>query len=248
MEDNNYIGSDNTFHPVDSIMKSLFTEELVSAGIDIAEISIDDLIELEELKNIPIVNTVYGLAKTSLAIRDRFLLKKLLVFIKDLDQGKAKTEEIEKRRKAAKNNEKWLKKEVELITIHLDRLDELEKVRITSSFYIEYINQRISFSQYREYLAIIERVFFQDFMQLLDVYDALVQEKKVKEYLDNDYDGGIITKQISELNCDRLIAVGLIQAKRTPMFNGKISSDYYLTELGLKFAEVLVKINEDTNY
>lgn len=183
MEYNNYIGSDNTFHPVDSIMKSLFTEELVSAGIDIAEVSIDDLIESEELKKIPIVNTVYGLAKTSLAIRDRFLLKKLLIFIKDLDQGNAKTEEIEKRRKAAENNEKWFKKEVEFITIHLDRLDELEKTRITSFFYIEYINQRISFSQYREYLAIIERVFFQDFMQLLDIYDALVQEKKVKEYL-----------------------------------------------------------------
>ena len=52
--------------------------------------------------------------------------------------------------------------------------------------------------------------------------------------------GGIIIKQISELNCDRLVAVGLVQA-RTPMFNGKISVDYYLTELGLKFAEILVK-------
>lgn len=60
--------------------------------------------------------------------------------------------------------------------------------------------------------------------------------------------GGIIIKQISELNCDRLVAVGLVQAKRTPMFNGKISVDYYLTELGLKFAEILVKIKEDANY
>ena len=82
MEGSNYIESDDTLYPVDLIMKSLFTEELISIRVDIAEINIDNLMELEKLKNIPIVNTIYELAKTSLAIRDRFLLKKLLILLK----------------------------------------------------------------------------------------------------------------------------------------------------------------------
>lgn len=244
MENNNYLKSSNILHPIDTVMKSIFLSEFIPIGMDVAEIEIDSLLESEMLKNIPIVKTVYGLAKVSLAFRDKYLLKKLLIFIETLNQGNTtKPEEIEKRKKAAKNNKRWLKKEVELITIHLDRLDELEKARITAAFYIEYISQRISWSQFRECLAIIERVFFRDFVQLLDIYDALLQDKEVKEYI-KEGSGGVIMKKTDELNCDRLIAVGLVQAKRTPMYNGKIQIDYYLSELGLKFAEVLIKIKK----
>ena len=201
--------------------------------------------ESEVLKNIPIVKTVGALAKVSLAIRDKHLLKKLLFFVETLNQGNAKPEEIEKRKKAAQNNEKWLRKEIELITIHIDRLDELEKAQLTAAFYIEYLNQNISWIQYREYLAIIERVFFQDFIQLLNIYDAVLQNEKVKEYIEQGFDGGVVTKMISELNCDRLIAVGLVQVKRTPVLNGNMLTDYNLTGLGLKLAEVLIKIERD---
>lgn len=232
----------NNLGPIDSIAKSIFLKEFIPIGIEAAEISIDSLLESEVLKNIPIVKTVLGLAKVSLAIRDKYLLKKLFVFIEALNQGNAKPEEIEKRRKAAENNEEWISKEVELITIHLDRLDELEKAQITSAFYSEYINQDISWIQYREYLAIVERVFFQDFIQLLDIYDSVIQYEKVEEYIKAGFDGGVVGKKISKLNCDRLIAVGLVQSKITNlMYNSKIKEDYDLTELGLKFAEVVNK-------
>lgn len=247
MENDNHLESSSIIHPIDSVMKSIFLENSISLGMDVAEIGIDSLLKTEEFKQIPIVKTVHSLAKISLAIRDRYLLKKVLVFINALNQGNAKAEEIEKRKKAANNNEKWLRKEIELLTIHLDRLDELEKVRITLAFYIEYINQRISWSQYREYLAIIERVFFQDFVQLLDIYDALLQEKKVSEYIEKGFDGGVSIKKINELNCDRLIAVGLVRAKRTSIYNSRMVVDYYLTGLGLKFAEVLYRCGKFEN-
>lgn len=245
MENNNYIQLPDTLHPVDTVMKSVFLDEFTSLGIDIAEMGIDSLLDSEVLKNIPIVKSVGAIAKVSLAIRDKYLLKKLLIFIESLNKGNAKPEEIEKRKEAANNNEKWLRKEIELITIHIDRLDELEKAQLTAAFYIEYINQNISWIQYREYLAIIERVFFQDFIQLLDIYNAVLQNDKVKEYIEQGFDGGVVSKMISELNCDRLIAVGLVQAKRTPVLNGNMLIDYNLTGLGLKLAEVLFKIKKE---
>lgn len=239
MRNNDYLELDNTTYPIDLVVRSIFAEEFTPIGVDIVEVGIDSLLESETLKNIPIVQTVLGLAKVSLAIRDRYFLKKILIFIKALNQGNAKPEEIEKRQKASKNDEKWLKKEIELITIHIDRLDELEKAQLTAAFYTRYINQNISWVQYREYLAIVERVFFQDFKQLLDIYDAVLQKVKVKEYIKEGLDGGVVTKIISELNCDRLIAVGLVQAKRTQAYNSRTITDYDLTTLGLRFAEVL---------
>lgn len=237
---NDYLGLANTIHPIDAVVRSVFMEEFTDIGIDIIDTSIDSFLESEILKNIPIVKTVASLAKVSLAIREKHLLKKIFIFIDTIHKGNAKEEEIKKRRQAAQNNEKWLQKEIELVTIHMDRLDELEKARITATFYIEYINQSITWNQYREYLAIIERVFLQDFVQLLNIYEAVLQKVKVEKSIEEGADGGVVTKMIKELNCDRLIAVGLVQAKRTSMYNAGVQTDYNLTELGLKFAEVLI--------
>ncbi|BDB03638.1 hypothetical protein CBOS2020_37120 (plasmid) [Clostridium botulinum] len=68
-------------HPIDAVMKSIYLDEAKSIGIDIAENGIDSLVESELLKNIPIVKTVYPITKVSLAIREKYFLKKTLTFI-----------------------------------------------------------------------------------------------------------------------------------------------------------------------
>lgn len=240
----NHIDIKESLHPIDAVMKSIYLDEAKSIGIDIAENGIDSLVESELLKNIPIVKTVYSITKVSLAIREKYFLKKTLTFIAALNQGNTEIQEMKKRRIATENNEKWLIKEVELLTIHLDRLDELEKAKITAALYVKYINHEISWDEYRKYLAVIERVFFQDFMQLLEIYDAYIQEQKVKETIEQ-YGGAMILKSMSQLNCDRLLAVGLVQVKRTTTLDASVKNDYILSVLGQKFAEVLKKIRWD---
>jgi len=231
--------------PVDDIMKSIFIDEAKSISIDVTEMGIDSLIESEVIRQIPIVKTVYSLSKVSFAIKEKNLLIKLILFIQALNQGNADPKEIEKRKKAADNNKKWLKKEVELITTHLDRLDEVEKAEITAAFYLEYINQKISWDEYREILAIIERIFHQDFIQLLDLHDALFQEEKAEKYVEDGF-SGVVIKNIRELNCERLLAVGLVKAKRSPVSNG-IRTEYNLSWLGKKFSEVLAGVYYNVN-
>ncbi|WP_434302260.1 hypothetical protein [Clostridium botulinum] len=230
----------DSLYPIDAVMKSIYLDEAKSIGIDIAENGIDSLFESELLKDIPIVKMVHSVSKISLAIRDKYFLKKTLTFIAAFNQGNAKIEEIEKRRRAAENNEEWLRKEIELLTIHLDRLDELEKAKITAAFYVKYINGSISWYKCREYLAVIERVFFQDFIQLLEIYDAFIQEQKVKKVTEK-WGGAVISKSISQLNCDRLLAVGLV----TTTLDTSVKNDYILSALGEKFAEVLKEIGWD---
>ncbi|MBM7571397.1 hypothetical protein [Aquibacillus albus] len=248
MKKNNDYNSkiDNKLKPIDAIMKSLYIDEVKSISSDMIESGIDSFLESEVLQHIPIVKSVHSLAKVSFAIREKYLLAKTIVFIQTLNQGNANTEEIEKRKIAAENNEKWLQKEVELITFHLDRLDEVEKAKITAVFYVQYINQKISWGEYRELLAVVERVFYQDFIQLLDFHNASLEKKKVDEYISAGYDGGVVIKNIRQLKCERLLAVGLVQVQRSPVSNG-IHSDYSLSSLGQKFADVLIKIkwNDD---
>jgi hypothetical protein len=229
--------------PVEAVMNSLFRAEIRDLAVDLTDTGIDAIIESEMLQHIPVVRVINSFLKVTIGIRERHFLSKALLFIKNVNQGNVDEKEIEKRKIAAKNKDKWFRREIELVTIHLDRLDETEKAMITAEMYIEYINKNITWFQFREYLAIIERVFYQDFEQLLKIYDAYLQEIKVKEQIKNG-DGGATTKFITELNCERLIAVGLIRPLRQPVAGG-IRSNYNLTEIGRVMAGALLRIKND---
>lgn len=229
--------------PVDAFINSFFRDEIKDLDFDFLDNGIDTIIESEVLQHIPVVSLINSIIKVTMGIRERHFLSKALLFIKSVNQGNVDEKEIEKRKIAAKNNAKWFRKEIELIAIHLDRLDEMEKSLITAEMYIEYINKNITWLQFREYLAIIERVFYQDFDQLLKIYDAYLQEKKLEEKIKNG-DGGATAKFITELNCDRLIAVGLISPVRQPVAGGMISN-YNLTEIGRVMAGALVRVKNE---
>ena len=96
-----------------NIGASLFNDDLKDVTIDIAEISIDSFLEEDSILNkIPMVKTVVGVYKTASNIRDMFELKKLFVFLQQFQNGQVDEGELEKRRKAYENNEKWFYKEV----------------------------------------------------------------------------------------------------------------------------------------
>ena len=56
----------------------------LDVALDLTEIGIDSLLDESFLKELPLAKTIYGFTKTGLAIREKHLLKKTLVFIKQL--------------------------------------------------------------------------------------------------------------------------------------------------------------------
>jgi len=66
--------------------------DLSGIGIDCLEIGIDGIFEEGLLKDIPIINSFVSLCKTGVNIRERFLIKKLMIFLVSLSETK-----IEKR-------------------------------------------------------------------------------------------------------------------------------------------------------
>lgn len=66
--------------------------DLSGIGIDCLEIGIDGIFEEGLLKDIPIINSFVSLYKTGVNIRERFLIKKLMIFLVSLSETK-----IEKR-------------------------------------------------------------------------------------------------------------------------------------------------------
>lgn len=66
---------------------SIFTDAFNSYGGDIIETGVDSLLGDGLLKDVPVINTIMGVIKTVLSIRERMFLKNTIVFCHHLIMG-----------------------------------------------------------------------------------------------------------------------------------------------------------------
>lgn len=107
--------------------------------VDIGELGIDFVFDDSPLKEIPVVKTIYSIAKTGIAIRDRHLLNKTLIFINKLNSNNLSSEEYNEYKSKLKEKDKNIYKELEHIVIILDKLVEKEKAVILANLYTAYL-------------------------------------------------------------------------------------------------------------
>lgn len=128
---------------VTPMAESLFNDDMKDLSMDFLELGLDSITDNEILKEIPIVKTVCAITKTSIAIKEKFLLRKFFNFVKAFNNYDVK-EEISKRKNAIHNNEKWVYDEIEFLSVYLDDMDSDKKARILGKLYNEYLNRRIN--------------------------------------------------------------------------------------------------------
>jgi hypothetical protein len=129
-----------------------FTDELLNPNIDLAidysEIYIDDLIQNETLKEIPIIKTVVGIINTGISINNFFFAKKLLSFIKEFNTGQINKKNKINFQKKILEDSKFRKKTTEHIMIYLDRFNDVNKALILANLFKSYVEEKISFEKF----------------------------------------------------------------------------------------------------
>ena len=68
-----------------SIKESILSEQAVSLASEYSEIALDSILQDGILKDIPVINTIIGISKASIAMRDRLLIKKIVQFLAGLN-------------------------------------------------------------------------------------------------------------------------------------------------------------------
>lgn len=209
---------------VQSTAKTIVEYNLDTA-IDLAEISIDSFLDESFFKDLPLVKTVYGIAKTGVTIREKHLLKKTLIFINQLNNNGVSNENYQKYKEKLKRNDKFLFKEIEHALIIIDRYIEAKKSTILANLYFNYIDKKINWEQFQELSIIVDNIFLDDLNELENIY--LKQSITMNEIK-------------NKISFRRLKVQNLVEdidfIIRTP--DGKISmyyneNDYRITELGI---------------
>ena len=156
---------------IPSFKKSLFNN-VEDIGSDLLELPIDLLTNNEVIKDIPVVGTITKLGKTAGTIRDGYLIKKLITFIKSVNDGTISSDEIEKHRETLESNPKKLNKELETIMILVDRELEIDKTKILAELYKAYICKKMAWSDFTYLSEILERLNLRCIDDLTEIYET----------------------------------------------------------------------------
>jgi hypothetical protein len=132
-----------------------FGDEIFNPTFDLAtdysEIYIDDLIENETLKEIPLVKSIVGVIRAGISINQFWFAKKLLTFIQEFNLGQIDEEKKSKFKKRFNEDTKYRKKTTEQIMIFVDRFTEINKAKISALLLKAYIEERLT---YKEFVSI----------------------------------------------------------------------------------------------
>ncbi len=156
MEDNKNIEN--------SLIETLTDSSIELTG-EISELTIDQFIENDLLKEIPFFSLFYKSFKTVKGLREALFAMKVYKFIKEFGQIKQKQKEKLVKRISLDKKEK-IKIGQTLIMV-LDKIDELDKTPIIANLFAAYIKEEITKSEFVQ-LCLITQNTFLDYLLLFD--------------------------------------------------------------------------------
>ena len=160
-------------YEIDNIVESTASTIVnynLDTAIDFSEIGLDSLLNDSVLKEVPLIKTAYGVAKTVFAVREKHMIRKTLTFIKQLNDNGISNENYNQYKEKLKNKDKFVFKELEHILIIIDRYVELNKNKILANLYFNYIDRKINWTQFQELSIIVDNIFMSDIDELEHIY------------------------------------------------------------------------------
>jgi len=208
-----------------------FNDSLVIDSSDIVgdylELGIDSILENDSLKEIPIIKTFISVGKITKSIRERNLIKNLVIFINELNSGKINKEKLSRHREELRKNPKKAEKELGRILIILEQTIDNIKSSILGKLYKSYINQEIDWDIFIEFSEITNRLFMFD-INILKVmwsqaYNTYIEQKDDNFRIERMYSLGIIGNIFPSMN-------------ETKHLHGRV-----LNSLGKKYCDIIFR-------
>lgn len=215
-------------------------EESISCIGEYAEIGLDSIMEEGVLKDIPFVSTAIALYKIGSSIKERHNLKKLLVFLNEINNGIVDEQKRKDYQQKFQSNEKFRNQEIEYLLVLIDRYISYDKPQMLAKLYLAYLDGVIVWEELTMYAEVIDRFLLLDCKTLIS--DALT----FHTLRDGGADSILRLVALGLMIEDR--SVSLSEAKKSLKGDSRsasrISNDskkkkYKRTDFGIKLANIL---------
>lgn len=239
----------------DGIVDTIIKDDNLDLITDIADFSINQIFD-GPISELPIIKALIATIKLGISIRDRFLIKKIILFLKETKN--LDDDDREKFRERVESDKRYSKKIGEHIVIILDRYDHVTKAQMLAKLFNGYLKGLINYEDFLRLSSSIEKAFISDLNKLHLYYKHNLEE--VDDFiLQNLYQSGLVSmsfNKISTMVVDQpdIESVTYVRNKLGHLFC-KIIADYPIDEsffiptlnnLENKIFESICK-EEDTN-
>ncbi|MGA9295106.1 MAG: hypothetical protein WCE54_04685 [Ignavibacteriaceae bacterium] len=212
---------------IETIIKNESSIDLIT---DITNFSIDQVLE-SPIKELPIIKYLIGIVKLGISVRDRFLIKKILIFLKELD--KIEKQEKEKFKEKIKSDKNYSNKIGEQLIFILDRYDHLTKAEMLAKLFVAHIDERVTYEEFLRLSIAIDRAFINDLLNLSLYYQSNLEEVNTS-ILQNLYQCGLVSLLFNTFN--------------TASVQYQIeSSTYVRNDLGMLLCKIVFNYPQDAN-
>ena len=170
------------------------TEEVSGCVGEFLEIGIDSLLEDGLTKDIPFLSTISSVYKIGNTIRERHHLKKLAVFLNEINRRVADEEKRQTYRKKFTSQKEHRNSELEYVTIVLDHYIDFDKPEMLAKLYLAYLDGFIDWNEFKKYAEIIDRFLPGDYAELKKKNRIALDDMNVSDSLLRLISLGFITK------------------------------------------------------
>lgn len=213
----------------ESLTQSL-NGNIESITSDFTEMTIDAFMDTGILKDIPFVSTVVAVYKIGHSLKELSFIKKLALFIQELNKGIVDDEKRQEYISQIKADTGKSQKVIEYLLLMLDRFVQLEKSQQLAKLCLSYFKLEINWLSFCQYSEVIERMFPGDIAYLDSV-----------RLSDKDRD------DMAQCALQRLQGIGLIApTTKTGVYdkNGNAiatldDGTYHLTAFGRVFYQIM---------
>jgi len=162
-------GSTET-RPGPSLLASLRGSKIPEVLRDVAEMGIDAALQEGVIREIPILKWITGLHSALVAVRDYFLLKKVIRFLNDLNElPQAEREDLITR---IDEDDDFADRIAESLIQYLDRYDHIDNAGLLTKVFCAYGKGQIDGNEFMRLAASIDQAYMRDLELLLDYFKA----------------------------------------------------------------------------
>ena len=158
----------------DSFKETLNDSNLQNVTIGFAETFSDSFLENGILKDIPIINTIVGLTKTTIRVADALFLKKILYFLSEINhiQPSERKMMIDK----IDSSEKFQIKVGEKLLYIIDKSDDHETAKYIAKLFAAFIEKVIDYQDFLKASKIVENIIIEDLREFLHIDEKNVNQ------------------------------------------------------------------------
>ena len=208
-------------------LRDSISQEILNASSNLAEVGLDSIMEEGFLREMPFISNVISVYKIQKSIRERHYIKKLGIFISELNQGCVDEGKRQRIKSKIEESPKKRKKELEYLLLLIDRYIAEGKAAMLAKLYLAYLDKLISWDEVAKYAEVIDRLLPGDYEAMQETHWNDMNDSLVPDSLMRLIGLGMVISHDKDAAVPNTVGLLFIPSART--------KDYELTAFGQKF-------------